>query len=301
MLRNSMGLLPKSRRSGGPRTDHGKLASSKNSLKTGAYTKQEILPFESEQEFDELKQLFIQDFKPNGVTEYSLVHELTVLAWKKLRLEKIENNFLRGLLQVAETPEEFYAAGFPRRDQIDWLLRDLSVITPEFISRHKKELVLARNLRKAEALIEFVETAQEKHFEFYERLKEAVRNPPGGSSEKVRMIVVSFVGSKNDPPEDITVAAIEKILKFVIEESEAVIYVADHMEKLVQLKDLIRDQRLKNFMETSGIARPYQELSRSFFKVLAELRNQQEWRYQKGLIEVAAEVPTLPAAKSRKK
>jgi hypothetical protein len=273
---------------------------SKNSLKLGIYAKQEILPFESQQEFDELKDLFIQDFRPHGITEFSLVHELTVLAWKKLRLEKIENNFLHGLLQAAETPEEFYDAGFPRRDQIDWLLKDLSILTPSFISKHQKELGLAKRIRKPEALKEFLDIAQEKHFEFYERLKEAVRNPPDGGGNKVRLIVVSFAGSKNDPDEDISAASIENILKFVIEESEAVLYVAERMEKLMQLKDLIRDRRLKNFMDTSGVARPYQELSRSFFKVLAELRKQQEWRYQKSLIEISTETPALTASKSHK-
>lgn len=296
-----MTLLPKSRRSGGPKTDQGKLTSSKNALKTGVYSKQEILPFESEQDFDELKQLFIQDFKPNGVTELSLVHELTVLAWKKLRLEKIENNFLHGLLQAVETPEEFYAAGFPRRDQIDWLLRDLSIFTHEFISKHRMELELAKSIRKTEVLAQFLKTAEEQHVEFYRRLKEAVRNPPGGENEKIRVVLVSFAGSKNDPDEDVTPMAVDKILSAVIQESEAVLYIAEHLEKLMQLKDLIRDRRLKNFMETSGVARPYQELSRSFFKVLAELRKQQEWRYQKGLIDVSTEAPTLPAAKPRKK
>ena len=56
-----MSLPPKSNRSGGPRTDQGKLTSSRNSLKLGVYAKQEILPFESQQEFDELKELFTND------------------------------------------------------------------------------------------------------------------------------------------------------------------------------------------------------------------------------------------------
>ena len=296
-----MSLPPKSNRSGGPRTDQGKLTSSRNSLKLGVYTKQEILPFESQQEFDELKHLFIQDFGPHGVTELSLVHEMTVLAWKKLRLEKIENNFLHGLLQAVETPDEFYTAGFPRRDQIDWLLKDLSIFTHEFISKHRMELELAKSIRKTEVLTEFLKTAEERYFEFYRRLKDAVRNPPSGESEKIRVILVSFAGSKNDPDEDVTPMAVDKILSAVIQESEAVLYIAEHLEKLMQLKNLIRDRRLKNFMETSGVARPYQELSRSFFKVLAELRKQQEWRYQKGLIDVSTEAPALPAAKTRKK
>jgi len=292
----------KSRRSGGPKSDQGKLASSKNSLKLGVYAKQEILPFESQQEFDELKELFIQDFRPHGVTEFSLVHELTVLAWKKLRLEKIENNFLHGLLQAVETPEEFYDAGFPRRDQIDWLLKDLSILTPEFISRHKDELELAKGIRKPDALGKFLETAQDKHFEFYERLKETIRNPPRKEGDGIQYIVIhnGLPGYREDTKE-VTASAVDKILSSLIEQSEAVLYIAEHLEKLMQLRDLIRDRRLKNFMGTTGVARPYQELSRSFFKVLAELRKQQEWGYQKGLIDVATEAPTVPASKPRKK
>jgi len=295
-------VASKSRRTGGPRTTHGKELASKNSLKLGVYARQAILPFESQQEFDELKQLFIQDFRPHGVTELSLVHELTVLAWKKLRLEKIENNFLHGLLQAVETPEEFYAAGFPKRDQIDWLLRDLSILTPEFISKHRMELELAKSIRKPEALVEFLETAQEKHFEFYERLKETIRNPPRKEGDSIQYIVIhnGLPGYREDTKE-VTVPAVDKILSSVIEQSEAVLYIAEHLEKLMQLKNLIRDRRLKNFMETTGVGRPYQELSRSFFKVLAELRKQQEWRYQKGLIDVSTEATTLPASKPRKK
>ncbi|OIN00915.1 hypothetical protein A9236_06915 [Polynucleobacter sp. QLW-P1DATA-2] len=224
------------------------------------------------------------------------------LPGKKLRLEKIENNFLHGLLQAVETPEEFYAAGFPRRDQIDWLLRDLSIFTHEFISKHREELELAKSIRKPEVLAEFLKTAQEKHFEFYERLKETIRNPPRKEGDGVRYIVIhnGLPGYREDA-EKVTVSAVDKILNSIIEQSEAVLYIAEHLEKLMQLKDLIRDRRLKNFMETSGVARPYQELSRSFFKVLAELRKQQEWRYQKGLIEVATKASTLPVSKTRKK
>lgn len=104
------------------------------------------------------------------------------------------------------------------------------------------------------------------------------------------------VGEKNIPDQSITAAAVENILQLVIEESEAVLYVADRMDKLAQLKSLIRDRRLKHFMETSGVGRPYQELSRSFFKVLAELRKQQEWRYQKDLVDGAAN--TLDASQT---
>lgn len=61
--------FPKSRRSGGPKTAEGKAVSSRNSIKTGAYSKQEVLPGENLQELLELEQYFIEDFSPQGVTE----------------------------------------------------------------------------------------------------------------------------------------------------------------------------------------------------------------------------------------
>lgn len=90
--------FPKSRRSGGPKTAEGKAVSLRNSLKTGAYSKQDVLPGENPQELLELEQYFVEDFSPQGVTESALVHDLTVLAWKKLRLERLEYRHLRNKL-----------------------------------------------------------------------------------------------------------------------------------------------------------------------------------------------------------
>ena len=74
------------------------------------------------------------------MTEASLVHEISVLAWKKLRLERIENQYLYGVLNATPTSEEFFAAGLPRKDDIIWLLEDLSVMTDQFIQDHKRYL-----------------------------------------------------------------------------------------------------------------------------------------------------------------
>lgn len=89
-----MVTLPKSKRSGGPKTDQGKSASSQNAIKTGAYAVQTLLPGESEEEFRELEQLFVEDFAPSGISEASQVHALAVIVWKKLRLEKLESRHI---------------------------------------------------------------------------------------------------------------------------------------------------------------------------------------------------------------
>lgn len=80
-----MATLPKPQRkllSGGPKTAEGKLTSSRNAIKTGAYAVQALLPGESEQEFRELEQLFIDEFMPVGISERASVHSLTMIVWK---------------------------------------------------------------------------------------------------------------------------------------------------------------------------------------------------------------------------
>ena len=61
--------IPKSKRSGGPKTSSGKLNASKNALKTGAYTSTIVLPGESEEDFEKLHQQFMNDFIPSDVAE----------------------------------------------------------------------------------------------------------------------------------------------------------------------------------------------------------------------------------------
>ena len=128
--------MAKGNRTGGPKTQLGKLVSSNNALKTGAYSVQQILPGEKQEDFEELHQMFKDDFQPMGVTEASLVHEISLLAWKKLRLERIENQYLYGVLNATPTPEEFFASGLQRKEEIIWLLQDMSVMTDEFVEKH---------------------------------------------------------------------------------------------------------------------------------------------------------------------
>jgi hypothetical protein len=112
-----MATLPRSRRSGGPKTSEGKLASSRNAIKTGAYAIQVLLPGESEEEFRELEQLFVDDFEPSGISEASQVHALAVIVWKKLRLEKLESRHIRDLLNKFPKFSEFSAVGFDKYPQ----------------------------------------------------------------------------------------------------------------------------------------------------------------------------------------
>ena len=92
----------------------GKVVSSRNAVKTGSYSAQIALSSEEEADFKAFEDEFMSDFEPIGVVESSMVHELAVLAWKKLRLERVEHQMMRDQLKAPITPQEYIDAGFGR-------------------------------------------------------------------------------------------------------------------------------------------------------------------------------------------
>ena len=74
----------------GPRTEEGKARSAQNSLKHGCFSRNIILPGESQEEFDAFHQGFINDYRPQGQSESSLVRDLAEIEWRLTRLRRIE-------------------------------------------------------------------------------------------------------------------------------------------------------------------------------------------------------------------
>lgn len=86
-------------RSGGPSTSRGVALASQNSLKTGVYSAQVILPGEDADAFEALLQELTADFRPRNSLEQTLVQDVAVLMWKKQRIESIEQRILREAFQ----------------------------------------------------------------------------------------------------------------------------------------------------------------------------------------------------------
>ncbi|QWD80058.1 hypothetical protein ICV01_01700 [Polynucleobacter sp. MWH-Spelu-300-X4] len=274
--------MARGNRTGGPKTQLGKLASSKNSLKTGAYSVQQILPGERQEDFEELHKMFIDDFQPIGVVEASLVHEISLLAWKKLRLERVENQYLYGVLNATLIPEEYFAAGLPRKEEIIWLLQDLSAMTEGFVAKHQRYLNWARAAEKRTLKQEEINQIQRDDEDLYMHLKREVFEFHSGSAMQIRFI--RWAGETEDEPE-LSAEDVAKSLGNMIKRSESVLYVHKHLKEITNIQNLIRDRRLKAFMESAGPIRAYQDLSRAFFKVLDELRKQQDWRLKNKTLE----------------
>ena len=77
-------------KSTGPKTDAGKLRSSRNAEKHGVFSQQALLPGESMEQFEALHDTYKNDHQPRTSTEESLVHRLAMITWKLRRLDNLE-------------------------------------------------------------------------------------------------------------------------------------------------------------------------------------------------------------------
>jgi hypothetical protein len=284
-------VIRKSKRSGGPKTLEGKVASSRNAIKTGSYSSQIALSSEEESDFKAFEDEFMNDFEPLGVVESSMVHELAVLAWKKLRLERVEHQMMRDQLKAPITPQEYIDAGFGREGGLSFAMNRLEQLTPQFVKLHEDEFRLARSLkdRRDETVLE---TLDLDHPDFYARLHKMVRNVKRAGIQVV--FVKTGIDDDRDTKikktfADTPIADLNEALDQIIQESGAVIHVSKNIEYIQGLKSKILDKRLMGMMESTTSHRVHEDLGRLFSRRLKELREQQSWRLKRDIIDVLSE------------
>jgi len=295
-----MATLPKAKRtarSGGPKTPEGKLASSRNAIKTGAYAVQTLLPGESEEEFRELEQLFIEDFAPSGISEAALVHSLTVTIWKKLRLEKLESRHIHDLLDRSPTSSEFSAVGFDEYPQAakEWINH------PEKISSLNLEQVQSaywalKALKKSRFDEDEMEACKTDLPAIFKRLQDLLSDLGVKDLSILGMVGTRYHhGAETRPIEDMS----DKLM----EQLQGEIWAIQNQEQLLKVRQQIRDKRLVEFLNLNRSQRVSDDLDRAYFKNLDELRKQKEWRRKQEVVDIKATVkltPKLPITKKSK-
>lgn len=146
-------------RSTGPRTPEGKECSKFNRLRHGLASPLTVLPFENQDEYNNLYASFCEEHSPVGPSEEALVKQLADSQWKLLRLEKLEGHVFTAMLeagQQASTPNaDPYAAiaaallGPGKHQQaLNSLARYQSALNREFHGA-LRELRVLQNLRRA--------------------------------------------------------------------------------------------------------------------------------------------------------
>jgi hypothetical protein len=271
-----------SKRTGGPKTAAGKMASAKNAIKTGAYSTLIILPGESETDFQELEEQFVRDFSPEDIVAATMVHNLTVLTWKKLRAQKIEHAGLVRVLAAKFEITDYFRATFPSDIEdaggiltvVDGMsqseedeLRVAFGYCNQFIEAipNAQELLLIR--RQSPMLFEYLESKAAsgmKDCSFWPSM-----NVTNGHGQVVPFIThhCEIFLSKN--------AVYSKAVK--------------HSVRLRQIVKEIKEARLLKFMQENSIQRVHDDLDRAFYRTLSELRKHQHWRQERNTVDVTSE------------
>lgn len=286
-----MATLPKVQRkvrSGGPKTNEGKLASSRNSIKTGAYAVQALLPGESEEEFRELEKLFIDDFAPSGISESALVHSLTVTVWKKLRLEKLESRHIRDLLNKFPKSYEFGEVGFDKypKSAEEW------VNYPEKIADLNLDEVQSgywtlTALKKHRFDEDEMQSFQKELPAIFKRLQNLLLELGVKDISISGMVATRYhFGADTRPIEDAADTLMEQL--------QGEIWAIQNEELLLKVRQQIRDKRLMDYLNLSRSQRVSDDLDRSYFKTLDELRKLKEWRRKQSVIDIDADVQKTP-------
>ncbi len=275
-------MLPRRRRSGGPQTEEGKKATSRNALKTGAYSSLIILPGESEDDFRALEEQFIHDFSPRDIAEATMVRNLAIITWKKLRVEKLEHaGLIRQLHEPFELPEYFnmrYDFEGHAREKVLELAR---VTEADHLPQWKLGFQSFKKFIKRGATVKELDQLQNDAPIVYEVLLNI--NKPLKIHEKSH---ADWLKSKVTNPlgeefELITYLSAEFLKKYSAQE-----WVVEHFDTLKTIVADIQERRLLKFIQFNSAQRVHDDLDRSFYKTLSELRRHQQWRRDMQAIDI---------------
>ncbi len=255
------------------------MAVANNALKTGSYSLKTILPGESEEDFKQLQDQFIKDFLPINVAESMIVHELSNLTWKLLRLTKLEDaHFLRAINQpISEL--DLRREGLILNSLSISLVQDLSPYTDEFFKLNQAHLDYLRRFETGYGISkdEFYEMPVQ-YPELYQNLAHMAKSYAKTDREEVSP--ESLIGLKYTTPEGKSMAFVHHAFEVLQGLSEDLVFIHLHLDEIRSAVTNIREKRLLEALKDQGIMRAHDELQRSFYKALNELRRHQTWRSQ---------------------
>lgn len=274
-------MLPRPKRSGGPSTEAGKLAVSRNAVRSGAYSSTLLLPTEDASEFAELEQQFSRDFQPQDVAESAIVKQLVIVTWKQLRLQHYEHAELLRRLRYPIQEVELLRLKCPQ-----WVMdhKHLLEDPAQYSQQLAKAYEDAANLAHA--------WKQRKDFSASD-LKSLAKHPV---LQKWMADNAPKYGLDPDDPSSWHNELVETptgTRPFLAVASEAfgeecglILWACENQSILVQLVRDVHEERLLQLMQRPAPQRVHDDLSRAFFRTLGELRKHQQWRRQQSTMVV---------------
>lgn len=275
-------MFPKRKRSGGPQTDAGKQASSRNALKTGAYSSLIVLPGESEEDFKTLEEQFLHDFSPRDIAEAAMVRNLAVITWKKLRVEKLEHaGLIRKLHEPFELPEYFNMRYDFEEHSREKVLELARVTQADHLPQWKLGFQLLKKFLKQGATVRELDQLQKDAPIVYEVLLSINKELKIHQKSHADWLKAKVTNMLEEEVDLITYLVTEFLKKYSAQE-----WVVDHFDFLKTIVADIQEDRLLKFIQFNSAQRVYDDLDRAFYKTLSELRRHQQWRRDMQAIDV---------------
>ena len=279
-----MAGIPKTRRSGGPKTLEGKLVASQNSLKTGAYSSLATLPNENPDEFNQLNNQFNNDFHPKDIVETSLVREMALITWKKLRLEKLEQSYFIKKLNAPIKLEELMECGLSFSDKKFAFWVETAKISDEEVKSYNETLKLIKPYLDQNITVEQLIEIQKNCATVYSFLLDAYNKlDPLVKVDPSHITLVNKTFDNYGRPDKYFISSIFELL---VTRYESALWCTENYDKINAAIEQIKQERLLLIMQSDGVRRANDDLSRSFFRALTEFRKQRQWRMQNNLIDV---------------
>lgn len=226
----------------------------------------------------------MRDFAPRDIAEGAMVRELTVLTWKKIRLDQLEH---RAVLQAFSKPFASYELGslFLMRPEAEWVIGSLELLTEENFQHYLKKKLVAQELLGSTVTPQVLENLKKKHPSLYEDIMgEAAQYDVDDLSHEA--LCKDTIAGDDGQQKDFLHFIIQK----QVEEYDDLIWAYEHLDKIQSKIVEVKDERLIDLMQRDKTSRAREDLSRSFFRTLSELRKHQHWRYQRDAVDVSPPV-----------
>ena len=277
--------IPNKARSGGPKTASGRAVSAHNAIKNGVYAVQVVLPGEDAAQFEAMERQLMQDFEPVGMAETAMVHDLAVLTWKKLRIDRVEHSKMTQLARMpvleARIEEAFGPGWLP---QAMPRIEPFEPVTPEEFEATTVLLAQLNALRGAP--LGALKTAGVKRK--WPALYVALQNWADDYTLECDDLIEGAVRDQQ---------GLADALECIESGCETVLWLGENHDKVCQAIQRVRDVRQFEYMKTCDndvTLRSFNDTSRSFYRALSALRRQQEWRIRRTAISVDDVSPRLP-------
>jgi hypothetical protein len=262
-----------SKHSGGPKTAEGKLVTSRNAIKSGAYANITVLPGEDVEQFKELEEQFFKDFTPSDLAESTMVRDLASLTWKKLRLERLEHAALIRVMNrnVSFTEALMHFNGTVRQSA-EWVFQQIDNAGPAWVKDGSTRKDFANKMRLVDRRTLDLQQLERESTSFFRILTQCAQE--SGLTDLKTAIISGRVNLLLRP----AIALWDYAIETAIKEAEDILWVVQNKAELLAAIQCVKDQRLVDFVVGEKLRRAHDDLSRAFYKALSELRKHQEWR-----------------------